>query len=124
MSGAAKGGVPMGSSNRHDRRAVGSVVCAVAVSAATVSSTGMAVADASDEYFIADVREDSLLWARRPAVDTLGNSVCSVLYGTMTVNPFTTFPGSALSPQDVRTVAQAAVHHYCLSVVDDRSPDA
>ena len=51
----------MGSSNRHDRRAVGSVVCAVAVSAATVSSTGMAVADASDEYFIADVREDSLL---------------------------------------------------------------
>jgi hypothetical protein len=97
----------------------------LAVSAATALGTGVAFAAVSDDYFIADVRQTSQLSGLDDQqLITLGNSVCGVLYGTMTANPFATYPGSTLSSQDVETVALAAVYHYCPSVVDGQSPVA
>ena len=112
----------MDASSRNCRRAVGAGVCALTVSAATVLGAGVAFADVSDDYFIADVRQNSQLSGLDDQqLITLGNSVYGVLYGTMTANPFATYPGSTLSSQDVDAVALAAVYYYCPSVADGQS---
>jgi hypothetical protein len=94
------------------------------MSAATALGTGVAFADTDDDDFVADVRQNlqhSELADQQ--LIRIGNSVCGVLYGTMTTNPFATYPGSTLSRRDAQTVALAAVYHYCPSAVSGQSSD-
>jgi hypothetical protein len=113
---------------RSGRLAVRAGVCIVGLSVAAVLGAGVALADVSDDYFIATARQNSQLSGLDDQqLITLGNSVCGVLYGTMTANPFATYPGSTLSSHDAETVASAAVEYYCPSVVQgntDASPNA
>lgn len=111
--------------SRPGRTAVRAGICTLIVGAATMFVTGQAHADASDDSFLGEVHQST----RQLELDdqqliTLGNSVCGVLYGTMTTNPFATHPGSTLSQQEADAVALAAVRYYCPSAVDGQSPDA
>jgi hypothetical protein len=92
------------------RWAVGAGVFALVVGGTTALGAGVALADVSDDSFIAAVRQNSpLSGLDDQQLITLGNSVCGVLYGTMTADPFAAYPGSTLSSYDAEAVALAAV---------------
>jgi len=74
----------------------------------------VASADASDDYFIAAARQDpQLSGLSDQEVINFGLSICGYLEQTMTTNPLSTYPGSAMSPYDVETVGSAALRFYC-----------